>query len=166
MESHLTLLDTGPDSRTIIRNIEVLQVPIKHIERIILSHWHCDHSGGMLAFLHHHQMRVSQDTSTPACMLNLHPDRPIAHGITARGSGVVVGRLPPDPMFTQIEAVGGVVEKHAEGHAVAGSAVWVSGEIPQVTHFEGGLPSGVRWVEKDGQGVWTKEEVRAWPTGP
>ena len=79
--------------------------------------------------------------------------------------GRVVGRLPDDPTFEQIEALGGVVERHAEGHAVAGDTVWVSGEIARVTHFEGGLPSGVRWVEKEGgghlEGEWVKEEVRA-----
>ncbi|EIW62446.1 uncharacterized protein TRAVEDRAFT_68886 [Trametes versicolor FP-101664 SS1] len=157
-EPHLTLFDTGPDSRAIIRNIEALQVPVERIERVILSHWHADHSGGMLAFLRHRHERASQATDTPACVLDLHPDRPIARGIAARGSGIVVGRLPPDPTFAQIEAAGGVVEKHAEGHAVAGGTVWVSGEIPRVTHFEGGLPSGVRWVETGGQGGWTKEE--------
>lgn len=158
-EPYLTLFDTGPDSRAIIRNIEALQVPVERIERVILSHWHADHSGGMLAFLRRRQERASQATVAAACVLDLHPDRPIARGIAARGSGIVVGRLPPDPTFAQIEAAGGVVEKHAEGHAVAGGTVWVSGEIPRVTHFEGGLPSGVRWVETNGQGGWTKEEV-------
>ena len=77
--------------------------------------------------------------------------------------GRVVGGLPDDPTFERIEALGGVVERYAEGHAVAGGTVWVSGEIPRVTHFEGGLPSGVRWVEKEdgGQGEWVKEEVGA-----
>ncbi|KAI0697733.1 beta-lactamase-like protein [Cerioporus squamosus] len=142
-EPHLTLFDTGPDSRSIIRNVEALQVPIERVERIILSHWHCDHSGGMLAFLKHRRVNCPPDT--PPCVVDLHPDRPIARGIAP---------------FEQIEALGGVVEKHAEGHAVAGGAVWVSGEIPRVTHFEGGLPSGVRWVEQEGgeHGEWVKEE--------
>ncbi|KAI9059121.1 hypothetical protein FKP32DRAFT_1761112 [Trametes sanguinea] len=74
------------------------------------------------------------------------------------GGGKVIGRLLDDPTFEEIEGLGGVVETHAEGHAVAGGAVWVSGEIPRVTHFEGGLPSGVRWVEREGRGEWVKEE--------
>ena len=97
-------------------------------------------------------------------MVDLHPDRPIARGIAPAGgkTRVVVGRLPADPTFAQIEEAGGTVEKNAEGHAVAGGSVWVSGEIPRVTHFEGGLPSGVRWVEREGKAPgWVKEEVRA-----
>ncbi|RPD78528.1 hypothetical protein L226DRAFT_481337 [Lentinus tigrinus ALCF2SS1-7] len=157
-EPHLTLFDTGPDSRSIIRNVEALKIPIERIERIILSHWHSDHSGGMLSFLKHRKVNSPPGN---ACVVDLHPNRPIARGIApVSAGGRVVGRLPEDPKFEQIEALGGVVEKHAEGHAVSGDTVWVSGEIPRVTHFEGGLPSGVRWIEQEGgdSGEWVKEE--------
>ncbi|KAI8994090.1 beta-lactamase-like protein [Trametes punicea] len=154
-EPILTLFDTGPDSRSIIRNIEALKIPVERIERVVLSHWHSDHSGGLLSFLRYRKEHAPSDT--PACVADLHPDRPIARGIAPSG-GKVVGRLPDDPTFEQVEELGGVVEKNADGHAVAGGTVWVSGEIPRVTHFEGGLPSGVRWVEKEGQGEWVKEE--------
>lgn len=33
------LFDTGPDSRSIVRNIEALKVQVGDIERVILSHW-------------------------------------------------------------------------------------------------------------------------------
>ncbi|KAI0633902.1 beta-lactamase-like protein [Trametes polyzona] len=160
---YFTLFDTGPDSRSIIRNIEALRVPVERIERIVLSHWHSDHSGGLLSFLRH---RREKAPDAPPCVADLHPDRPIARGIALRdateahGAPKVLGRLLPDPTFQQIEELGGVVEKHDEGHAVAGDTVWVSGEIPRVTHFEGGLPSGVRWVAKgeDDTGEWVREE--------
>ncbi|KAI0769565.1 beta-lactamase-like protein [Trametes elegans] len=149
-----TLFDTGPDSRSIIRNIEALKVPVERIERIILSHWHSDHSGGLLSFLRY---RREHAPDAPPCVADLHPDRPIARGIAPHG-GKVIARLAADPTFEQIEGIGGVVERHSEGHAIAGGAIWVSGEIPRVTHFEGGLPSGVRWVDANGQGEWVKEE--------
>ena len=75
--------------------------------------------------------------------------------------GRVIGRLPSDPTFEEIRALDGVPETHAEGHAVAGGTVWVSGEIPRVTGFEGGLPSGVRWMEREGRTEWVPEEVGA-----
>ncbi|KAI0743339.1 beta-lactamase-like protein [Daedaleopsis nitida] len=158
-EPHLTLFDTGPDSRAIIRNVDALEVPAGRVERIVLSHWHADHSGGMRAFLRHRNAHASPEPPTP-CVVDLHPDRPTARGI-AKGERIVA-RLPEDPTFAQLEELGAVVEKHAEGHAVAGGTVWVSGEIPRVTHFEGGLPTGVRWVHREGtdvtEGGWTKEE--------
>ncbi|KZP32912.1 hypothetical protein FIBSPDRAFT_721887, partial [Athelia psychrophila] len=38
--------------------------------------------------------------------------------------------------------------------------VWVSGEIPRITEFEGGLLGGVRWFETEngGKGGWKSEE--------
>ena len=156
-EPHYTLFDTGPDSRSIIRNIEALKPPVERIERIILSHWHSDHSGGLLSFLRYRKGHAP--ANAPPCVVDLHPDRPIARGISPHLAGKVIGRLPPDPDFAQIEELGGVVEKHAEGHAVAGDTVWVSGEIPRVTHYEAGIPGAVRWLEKDGKGEWESEEV-------
>ncbi|KAI0644381.1 beta-lactamase-like protein [Trametes meyenii] len=181
-DPYFTLFDTGPDSRSIVRNIEALKLPVERVTRIILSHWHSDHSGGMLSFLRYRQdqapprfaSRSGSDsdstnvtTGTPPCIVDLHPDRPIARGIApASAGGKVIGRLAADPTFEEIAALGGVVETHAEGHAVAGGTMWVSGEISRVTHFEGGLPGGVRWVEKtraQGEesgagGEWVKEE--------
>ncbi len=94
------------------------------------------------------------DCSDPkACVLDLHPDRPIARGIAPGGK--IVARLPDDPTFEQIEELGGVVEKHAEGHVVADGTVYVSGEIPRITDFEQGLLGAVRWKE----GEWVPEEV-------
>ncbi|KAI0360827.1 hypothetical protein OH77DRAFT_1418843 [Trametes cingulata] len=153
-EPQYTLFDTGPDSRSIIRNIEALKLPVARVSRVVLSHWHCDHSGGMLAFLRY---RREHAPDAPPCVVDLHPDRPVARGVAPSG-GRVVGRLLDVPRFEEIEEAGARVEKWAEGHAIAEGTVWVSGEIPRVTHFEGGLPSGVRWVEKEGKGEWVKEE--------
>ncbi|KAI0732099.1 beta-lactamase-like protein [Fomitopsis betulina] len=150
--SHFTLFDTGPDSRAITRNLAALQIDTPKIERIILSHWHSDHSGGLLTFL---RIREQAQPAAP-CVVDLHPDRPTARGIWSTGK--IIGRLPNDPTLEEIRELGGVPETHAEGHAVAGGTVWVSGEIPRVTEFEVGLPGAVRWMEKEGKIAWVPEE--------
>ncbi|KAI6046070.1 hypothetical protein EDC04DRAFT_2631840 [Pisolithus marmoratus] len=152
-ERHLTLFDTGPDSRSIVRNVMAMQVPVDQVGRVILSHWHSDHSGGMLSFL---QMRTRD---APECVVDLHPDRPTARGIAIPPTyETIIGRLPADPTFELITSAGGVVEKHAEGHTVADATVYVSGEIPRVTPFEQGLLGAVRFVEEDSKpGHWTSE---------
>jgi len=66
--------------------------------------------------------------------------------------------LRNDPTFEEIEAAGGIVEKHAECHTVASGAVWVSGEIPRITSFEVGMPGAKRWVAEDG-GKWISDEL-------
>lgn len=154
--SHLTLFDTGPDSKSMFRNATAMRVPVDLVETVVLSHWHYDHSGGMLSFLH---MR-SHDA--PKCVVDLHPDRPTARGIAIPPTyETIIGRLPADPTFELIEAAGGIVEKHTEGHTIADATVYVSGAIPRVTPFEEGLPGGVRFVEDDHSecGRWTSEPV-------
>lgn len=92
------------------------------------------------------------------CVLDLHPDRPIARAIAPGGK--LLGRLPPDPTFDQIEELGGIVDKHDDGHTVAHGTIWVSGEIPRVTEFEQGLPGAVRWTQSaDSSYEWAPEEV-------
>ncbi|KAJ7680433.1 hypothetical protein DFH06DRAFT_1265436 [Mycena polygramma] len=143
-EAHLTLFDTGPDSQSLVRNVKAMQVPVdKTIVHI---------TGGMLSLL---KVRARNG---PECVVDCHPDRPISRGM-ARGPlyDKVFGALPDDPSFEEIEAAGGIVEKHAEAHTVAGGGVWVSGEIPRITSFEGGIPGAKRWVAEDG-GKWISDE--------
>jgi 7,8-dihydropterin-6-yl-methyl-4-(beta-D-ribofuranosyl)aminobenzene 5'-phosphate synthase len=134
-----TLFDTGPDSKSIIRNIKSLKLEnqIRDLGHVILSHWHSDHSGGMLSML---DLRKSLQPEK-AVIIDLHPDRPIARGelpdmclhCSSRCSlGIappptfthVIGRIPEDPSFEAIETAGGKVEQHDEGHTVADGTVF------------------------------------------
>ena len=111
-----------------------MQAPVDDVETVILSHWHSDHSGGMLAFL------GMRSPSARACTVDLHPDRPEARGIAVPPTfETIIGRLPGEP------------------HTVAGGTIYVSGEIPRVTLFEGGLLGGMRFREAGG---WISEPVR------
>ena len=93
--------------------------------------------------------------------VDVHPNRPTARGIAPPPSGKVICQLPRDPTFDEIDAHGGTVEMHREGHVVAGGTVWVSGEIPRVTPFETGLIGGVRFTPNEDAttGSWSKELV-------
>jgi 7,8-dihydropterin-6-yl-methyl-4-(beta-D-ribofuranosyl)aminobenzene 5'-phosphate synthase len=165
--SRLTLFDTGPDSKSLVRNVEGMQIPVERIERIVTSHWHSDHTGGLLSFLDLRRSRtVLESGVVPPTVVDLHPDRPVARGIAPGPTyDKVLCALPFDPTFQAIEAAGGVVEKHAEGHVVAGDAVWVSGEIPRVTEFETGILGGLRWTQKSTEespktdGEWVSDGV-------
>ena len=123
---------------------------------MVLSHWHADHTGGLISFLNLRDKQLGTGT-----IVDVHPSRPTARGIASPPSGKVICQLPRDPTFEEIEAHGGIVEMHREGHAVAGGTVWVSGEIPRVTPFEAGLIGGVRFIlGNDGTaGSWSEEPV-------
>ncbi|KAG6918714.1 hypothetical protein DXG01_012199 [Tephrocybe rancida] len=143
-----------PDDKSLVRNVMAMKVPVDKIERIITSHWHRDHTGGLLSFL------AFRGPLAPPCIVDVHPDRPLARGI-APGPNFdkVICALPKDPTFELIERAGGSVEKSCEGHSVAGGTVWVSGEIPRVTAFETGMLGGMRWFqEPGGEGQWLNEK--------
>ena len=160
--TQLTLFDTGPDTQSLVRNIKAMQVPIERITRVVTSHWHSDHTGGLLSFLSLRSSILEQTQQTAlSCIVDVHPDRPIARGIAPGPTyDKVIAALPFDPTFEDIQKIGGVLEKHSEGHFVAEGTMWVSGEIPRVTEYETGLLGGMRWVEKDAEeGQWISENV-------
>ncbi|KAL0571155.1 hypothetical protein V5O48_010810 [Marasmius crinis-equi] len=148
---HHTLFDTGPDSTSLVHNLTSMQIPASNITRVITSHWHSDHTGGLLSFLQYRKDKDSTQGKARECVIDVHPDRPIARGIAPGPTFTkVIARLREDPSFEAMEALGARVEKHAEGHGVAGGTVWVSGEIPRVTDFEAeGLKGGMRWKGKE-----------------
>lgn len=140
-----------------------MRAPVLEIERVIISHWHADHSGGLLSLMKFRNEVQKRESATNVIPLvaDLHPNRPTARGFAPPPSDKAVFRLPEDPSFAAIEALRGVVEKHAEPHIVAGGGVYVSGEIPRVTDFEQGLVGGLRWSEgENGSGHWIPDPVR------
>ena len=171
------MFDTGPDSQSLVRNIKGLKIPFDDIERVVTSHWHSDHTGGLLSFLdlfHDAEAEVDLDLilsvpghshkrhSTPV-VVDVHPDRPLARGIAPGPSyDKVVCALQRDPAFEEITQREGVVlEKHGEPHLVSDGTVYISGEIPRVTEYEQGLHGGARWrIGENGIGKWESEQVR------
>ncbi|KAF8590976.1 hypothetical protein K439DRAFT_1644495 [Ramaria rubella] len=148
------VFDTGPDARAFERNYASLDVTnLASIERIVLSHWHRDHSGAITTLV-----KLLKDSKEGSVIVDLHPDRPLARGIAPPPYDKTIARLPDDPSFEEIEAAGAQIELSCEGHVVGDGAVWVSGEIPRITEFEGGLLGGMRWFEDEhGKGAWRAE---------
>ncbi|KAG0250904.1 hypothetical protein BGZ95_007046, partial [Linnemannia exigua] len=81
-KEHKVLFDTGPHSAIFLENAKRLEIEFEDIEVIVLSHWHIDHSGGMLAAVERCQqarLHQQQQESSPV-VLDLHPDRPDERG--------------------------------------------------------------------------------------
>ncbi|KAG8938901.1 hypothetical protein FRC03_006812 [Tulasnella sp. 419] len=144
-KTYKVLFDTGPEAQSIRRNIASLKLAqeMSELDTIVLSHWHRDHSGGILEVLKSHS------PSKDAITVDLHPSRPIARGIAPPPLlKRVVGRLPEDPTFEEINEAGGKVITSNSGHCIAGDTVYVSGEIPRKCEWEAeGLIGGARWVK-------------------
>lgn len=140
---------------SLVRNLEAMRIPVDLISRVILSHWHSDHSGGLLSFL------SVKKASGNSCVVDVHPDRPLSRGIAPGPNyDTIIGALPRDPSFEEISALGGILETHVEEHTVAENTVYVSGEIPRLTSFEIGLLGAMRWTKEDStnkEGKWIEE---------
>ena len=135
-ETRTILFDVGPYPEVWLGNAERHRVDLATIERVFLSHWHFDHSGGFPQVVEAIAAARSAAGSPPP-VVDLHPDRPDQRGI--QGPNGVFANLPPEPTFEAITAAGGVVETNADAHLIGGGLFLASGEIPRVTEYETGL---------------------------
>ncbi|KAF9142498.1 hypothetical protein BG015_000812 [Linnemannia schmuckeri] len=167
-KEHKVLFDTGPHSAIFLENAKRLEIEFEKIEVIVLSHWHIDHSGGMLAAVERCQQarQQQQQGSASPVVLDLHPDRPDERGIcltrpsppgsTTHEQSMEYVAWGKDPSFSALESAGGQVSKNAEAHTICESYFGVSGTIPRRTTYETGLPNHVRW--SDTSKSWTSEQ--------
>ncbi|KAG0352443.1 hypothetical protein BGZ54_002786 [Gamsiella multidivaricata] len=161
---HRVLFDTGPHSAIFLENAKRLEVEFEKIEVIVLSHWHIDHSGGMLTAVDKIQEARSKGQGLAPVVVDLHPDRPDERGIRlTRPSGsheqpdvfdyVAWGK---DPSFKELEDAGAKVSQSSQAHTVCDGFFGVSGVIPRMTAYETGLPNHARWsVETK---LWKQEQ--------
>ncbi|KAF4599774.1 hypothetical protein EYR40_006875 [Pleurotus pulmonarius] len=154
---HYTLFDTGPDTSSLVRNLKSMHVPVHKIDRVVVSHWHSDHTGGLLVFLGHHRKARENNGLAPACVVDVHPSRPSLRGIAPGPKfDKVLCALPRDPEFQEIIDQGGRLEKSKVAHTVADGTVWISGIVPRVTPYEKGIMGGLRW--NDETSTWDPEQ--------
>ena len=144
------LFDTGPEEDVWERNAHRLRADVGQIEMIHLSHWHRDHSGGMLKAI---KLINEAKPNGEQVSTDLHPSRPDYRGIMA----VAPISLEADPTFDEIDAAGGSVVKNNQPHTVLDDMFLISGEIPRTTAYEQGLPRGIRFHASEG--VWKKDNL-------
>ncbi|OAX79170.1 hypothetical protein ACJ72_06512 [Emergomyces africanus] len=154
-ERRTMLFDVGPTEESWGRNAERLRLDLASVERIQLSHWHRDHSGGMLKAIQMiKEAKNGKGLSSDDLVVDLHPSRPDYRGFQA---GTEIVSLQADPTFQEIEKAGVKVEKHREPHTVLDNMFLISGEIPRGTEYEPGLKNGIRFHQHSGK--WESDEL-------
>jgi 7,8-dihydropterin-6-yl-methyl-4-(beta-D-ribofuranosyl)aminobenzene 5'-phosphate synthase len=145
VDGHCVLFDAGRYPDTVIRNTEVLDIDLSCVTDVVLSHFHFDHTTGLLPLLYHLREQ------NPQALRRLHvaegfflSRRMPAHSLDAESNQMIA-------IKAKLEAAGVEILVHAKATEIL-PAVWVSGPVPR-EFPEKNYPSTIevsldhRWVE-------------------
>jgi len=137
------LFDTGARPNTVLANARELKLELSDAQDVILSHFHPDHTTGLLP------LRRELAKSNPAALSRVHV-----------GKGIFLerrGGLGPNPMIAtkkEFEATGGKFVEHDKPDEIL-PGVWLTGPVPRV-YPEKNYPSGIEVAKGEG---WTEDNL-------
>ncbi|KAL5333878.1 cytochrome P450 [Aspergillus crustosus] len=155
-QKHSILFDAGPEEEAWEKNARRMRLDLSLVELVHLSHWHRDHSGGLLRAIRMIKKAKEVNGVPRTLKADLHPDRPDFRGF-AIGENTI--SLQADPSFEELEAAGATVQKYRDAHTVLDDFFLISGEIPRRTPYETGLKNGMRFDKSDDE--WISDEAIA-----
>lgn len=132
------LFDTGGAPETVLRNAEVLGIDLSTITDVVLSHFHWDHTGGLLT------LRRELARKNPAALSRAH----VARGFfwPRIRNGAPWGSLT-DARATYEAGGGKFIEHDSPAEILPG--VWLTGPVPRI-HPEKNYPPGIQVVTPQG----------------
>ncbi|KAF9895202.1 hypothetical protein FE257_000104 [Aspergillus nanangensis] len=148
-KKHYLLFDAGPEGQVWERNSRRLRTNTGQIEHIALSHYHRDHSGGLIRAI---ELIKGANGGKPVYM-DVHPNRPAFRGVQADRPI----SLEADPSFEELEAARATLIKSDQPHTVLDAFFLVSGEVPRQTTYEDGIYGGLRFNSSTGQ--WEEDTL-------
>jgi 7,8-dihydropterin-6-yl-methyl-4-(beta-D-ribofuranosyl)aminobenzene 5'-phosphate synthase len=123
------LYDGGLTPTALGRNLDVLQVPVRDLRTLVVSHGHADHHGGLEALFRRYGRR--------RLPLVIHPEAWRERKIVFP-TGTEL-RLPP-PSRRDLEREGVEVIEESGQTLLLDSTVLISGQVERLTAFEQGFP--------------------------
>ena len=115
------LVDTGARPETVLSNMRDLKIDLSKVENVVLTHFHDDHTGGLMT------LRAEMKKRNPAALSQVHEatgffySRPSSDG--REGNSMIAIR-------PQYEATGGRFVEHDRAAEIL-PGVWVTGPIPR-----------------------------------
>ncbi|MDQ7094389.1 MBL fold metallo-hydrolase [Desulfosporosinus sp. PR] len=130
------LLDTG-EQGNIVKNARALGIDLRQVDKLVLSHGHYDHTGGLMEFL----------KSKGAILVYAHPNLFMSHYGSGFSSGPGEQHYLGVPFRQeQLESAGSNFIWQRDPVKIR-PGLWLSGEVPRKTDFE---RIDERLVRKDG----------------
>ncbi len=123
------LFDAGLSRRGILYNLDALEISLKEVQAIILSHGHADHALGLPG--------VVERLGTRNMPLVLHPDAYLERKLVLP-NGDEIGI--PAPKLTDIRRQNIEIVEEVGPSMLVDEMILVSGEIARTTDFEKGFP--------------------------
>jgi 7,8-dihydropterin-6-yl-methyl-4-(beta-D-ribofuranosyl)aminobenzene 5'-phosphate synthase len=135
------LFDTGARPNTVLENARELKIDLGDVEDVILSHFHSDHTTGLMT------LRGELSKGNPAALSRVHVGKGIF--LERRGSD----RNPMMAMKNDYEASGGKFIEHDKPQEML-PGVWLTGPVPRLYPEKNYAPGievakGEGWVEDD-----------------
>jgi 7,8-dihydropterin-6-yl-methyl-4-(beta-D-ribofuranosyl)aminobenzene 5'-phosphate synthase len=127
--SESVLYDAGLGRRTVLHNMDVLEIKALDLRAVILSHGHADHHGGLEGMF--------QRIGRPGMPLVLHPDVWRERRIVFPSGQEV--RMPP-PSHADLDREGVEIIEERSPTLLLDGMVLVTGQVDRVTDFEKGFP--------------------------
>jgi len=158
--SRKILFDTANDRKPFLYNIEKLELDLKGLDAIVLSHGHSDHTVAT----------VEAVKMAGSCKVYAHPHCFLPRFYRSKDGKLSRGGVPEDQGIKEIEEAGGEVILTPQPIEVV-PGLWTTGQIPRINEFETIPPStdgSGRVIVVDGdhvedhilcdQSLWTQVE--------
>ncbi len=138
------LYDTGPSPDLLRHNLSCLDIDLREVGTVVMSHGHWDHFGGLPLVL--------QSIGESGPEIHAHPRMFYRRSVRTKSHR----RILPDVMQPEeIEQMGGRPVMSRGHRVVAGGMALVSGEIPRETDYERGFRGQEALIE----GEWRDDSV-------
>ena len=141
-EKDSVLFDTGFKSDTVLHNVQHLGVDLSNTEKVVLSHFHSDHTGGLLV------LRDYFGKINPKALSEVY----IARGVfdqrlTREGEQVGPGLFASAAVFKTEAEKRGIRFIEVDGPTEIAPALWLTGPVPRLVESYNG-PKGL-FIETD-----------------
>ncbi len=127
--SESVLYDAGLGRKTVLHNMDVLDIKAPDLRAVILSHGHADHHGGLEGMF--------QRIGRPRMPLVLHPDVWRERRVVFPTGNEI--RMPP-PSHADLDREGVDIIEERSPTLLLDEMVLVTGQVDRVTDFEKGFP--------------------------